>query len=173
VLSTFSKQLHFCSPFHQNTAFYPILNQIERGARIQREDPPDVRLDKLEALFALSGMQTADATAMTAALLGIPTGTRYPLPALSPQARKTKIQELWLQQLVGLAQQRPVLMLLEDAHWIDPSSLDQFDLAIAGIQQIPVLLVVTFRPEFVHPWGHHHTSRLSCSIASVIGRAWP
>ena len=146
---------YFCSPFHRNTAFHPILDQIVHGARIQREDPPDVKLDKLEALFALSGMQTADATAMTAALLGIPTGTRYPLPALSPQARKTKTQELWLQQLVGLAQQRPVLVLLEDAHWIDPSSLDQFDLAIAGIQQIPVLLVVTFRPEFVHPWGHH------------------
>jgi class 3 adenylate cyclase/predicted ATPase len=157
---------YFCSPFHQNTAFYPILDQIERGARIQRQDPPEVKLDKLTVLFGLSGIQTADATEMTAALLGISSGADDSLHVLSPQARKAKIQELWLQQLVGLAR-RPVLMLLEDAHWIDPSSLDQFDQVIDRIQQLPVLFVITFRPEFVHAWGRHpHVTALSLNRLS-------
>jgi predicted ATPase len=89
------------------------------------------------------------------------------LPTLSPQAHKAKLQEIWVEQLVGLAAQRPVLMLLEDAHWIDPSSLEQFDLIIDRIQSLPVLLVVTFRPEFQQPWGRFpHVTALSLNRLS-------
>jgi class 3 adenylate cyclase/predicted ATPase len=166
---------YFCSPYHTNTAFHPILDQLERGARIERDDLPDARLDKLETLFALSGKDGAEATGMIASLLSIPTGTRYPPVVLTPQARKAKVQEILLQQVVGLASDHPVLMLLEDAHWIDPTSLEQFDLVIERIQRLPVLIVITFRPEFQPPWTRypHITSlslnRLSCrqSVAMV------
>lgn len=158
---------YFCSPFHQNSAFYPILDQIERGACIQRQDPPEAKLDKLRALFDLSGMQTAEATDMTATLLGIPSGADDSLSVLSPQARKAKTQELWLQQLAGLARRQPVLMLLEDAHWIDPSSLDLFNQVIDRIQQLPVLFVVTSRPEFAPAWGSRpHVTILSLNRLS-------
>ena len=146
---------YFCSPFHRNTAFYPILDQIERAARLHRDDPTEVKLAKLEALFAVSGGPVAEAAALTAALMGIPAESRYEGSALGPQGRKFKLQEIWLQQLVGLAAQRPTLMLLEDAHWIDPSSIEQFDMVIDRIQRLPVLMVVTFRPEFEHPWSHY------------------
>ena len=175
--SAHTRLRYFCSPFHRNTAFYPILDQIERAARLHRDDPTDVKLAKLEALFALSGGPVAEAAALTAALLGIPAESRYEASALGPQGRKVKLQEIWLQQLVGLAAQRPVLMLLEDAHWIDPSSIEQFDMVIDRIQRLPVLLVVTFRPEFEHPWSHYpHVTVLSLdrfsprhSIAMVEG----
>ena len=78
----------------------------------------------------MSGGPVAEATALTAALLGIPAEGRYAGSALGPQGRKVRLQEIWLQQLVGLAARRPVLMLLEDAHWIDPSSIEQFDLVV-------------------------------------------
>ena len=153
---------YFCSPFHQSTAFHPILDQIERAAQLRSDDPADIKLAKLEALFALSGGPVAEATALTAALVGIPAESRYGASDLGPQGRKVKLQQLWLQQLAGLAAQRPVLMLLEDAHWIDPSSVEQFDLVIGRVQRLPVLLVVTFRPEFEHPWSHHpHVTTLT------------
>ena len=146
---------YFCSPFHQNTAFHPILDQIERAAHLHRDDPIDAKLEKLEALFALSGDSVSEATALTAAFMGIPTESRYDVSALGPQGRKAKIQEIWLRQLAELAAQRPALMLLEDAHWLDPSSIEQFDLVIGRLQQLPALLVVTFRPEFQHSWGRY------------------
>ena len=138
---------YFCSPYHQDTAFHPILDQLERGARLRPADAASVKLDKLEALFALGGGAVADATTLTAALLGIAIEPRYGTPAVGPQARKAKLQEIWLQQLASLATQRPLLILLEDAHWIDPTSLDLFDLVIARIQRLPILLLVSFRPE--------------------------
>jgi class 3 adenylate cyclase len=146
---------YFCSPFHRNTAFHPILDQIERAARLGRDDRTGVKLDKLEALFALSGCPSEEATTLTAALLGISLEGRYRASTLGPQGRKAKLQQVWLEQLVGLAGQRPVLMQLEDAHWIDPTSLEQFDLVVDRIQRLPVLLVVTYRPEFQPPWSHH------------------
>ena len=146
---------YFCSPFHRNTAFHPILDQIERAARLGRDDPTAVKLDKLAALFALSGCPTEEATALTAALLGIAVDGRDRASALGPQGRKTKLQRVWLEQLVGLAGRKPVLMLLEDAHWIDPTSLEQFDLVVDRIRRLPVLLVVTYRPEFQQSWGRH------------------
>jgi len=93
--------------------------------------------------------------ALTAILLGIHADGRYGASPLGPQGRKTKLQQVWLEQLVDLASQKPILMLLEDAHWIDPTSLEQFDLVVDRIQRMPVLLVVTYRPEFQQPWGGH------------------
>lgn len=153
---------YFCSPYHQDTAFHPILDQLERGARLRRGDTASVKLDKLEALFALGGGVVAEATMLTAGLLGIATEPRYEVPALGPQGRKAKLREIWLQQLDSLASQRPVLILIEDAHWIDPTSLDLFDLVIERIQRLPVLLLVSFRPQSPPEWRHHpHVTSLS------------
>ena len=158
---------YFCSPFYQNTAFHPILEQIERAARLRRDDPPDRKLARLEALFAASGgggsdAPVAEAATLTAALLGIPAETHLAISALGPQGRKARLQERWLRQLIGLAALRPVLMLLEDAHWLDPSSLEQFDLVVDRAQELRVLLVVTFRPGFERPWSRYpHATVLS------------
>ena len=132
---------YFCSPFHRNTAFHPILDQIERR-RLGRDDPTGVKLSKLRALYALSGGPTAS-TALTADTPGHPHRRPHDdASTLGPQGRKAKLQQVWLEQLVGRAGQGPVLMLLEDAHWIDPTSLEQFDLVVDRILRLPVLLVV-------------------------------
>jgi class 3 adenylate cyclase/predicted ATPase/ABC-type transport system involved in cytochrome c biogenesis ATPase subunit len=159
---THTRLSYFCSPYHRNTALHPFLDQIERAAGLKREDAPEEKLDKLEALFDISGQHVTEAAVMTADLLGIPLPTSPGSPALSPQGRRAKLQQIWLEQLAGLAAKSPVLMLLEDAHWIDPSSIDQFDLIINRLQRLAALLVVTFRPEFVHPWGRYpHVTALS------------
>ena len=144
---------YFCSPFHQNTPFHPILDHIGRAAGLPGDDPADVKLDKLELLF---GEGPADeAVALTAALLGLATENRYPPSTLGPQGRKAKLQQAWLRQLDRLAGRGPVLMVLEDAHWIDPSSREQFDLVVNHVQRLPVLMVATARPEFVSGWECH------------------
>ena len=145
---------YFCSPFHQNTAFHPILEQIERAARLHHDDPPGRKLAKIEALYTLSSGAGRRSHGPDRGPAGDPAEDSNRASTLGPQGRKAKLQELWLQQLAGLAARRPVLMLLEDAHWLDPSSLEHFDLVIDRVQGLRVLLVVTFRPGFERPWSH-------------------
>ncbi len=153
---------YYCSPYHVNTALYPMLDQIERGAGFERDDPPNVRLDKLEAVFAQGTHEAGEVTALVATMLSIPSGERYPPQVLSPQRRRARTQELLVEQVVGLAAHRPVLMLFEDAHWSDPTTLELFDLIIDRAQRLPVLIVMTFRPEFVPPWSQYpHITTLS------------
>ena len=102
--------------------------------------------------FGLGGGQAAEATALTATLMGIPTAGRYPPSSLGPQGLKAKLQEIWLRRLEVLAAERTLLILLEDAHWIDPSSSELFGLLVARIRQLPALLVATSRPEPRPEW---------------------
>jgi predicted ATPase/class 3 adenylate cyclase len=153
-----------CSPYHQTSALYPFIEQLERAAGIAREDAPDRKLDKLEALLAQGAASVESSTPLIAALLSIPTGGRYPSLAISPQRHKEKTLEALVAQLEGLATRHPVLMLFEDAHWIDPTSLELLDLIVERAQGLSVLLVVTFRPEFTPPWtGHAHVTALTLS----------
>ena len=97
---------------------------------------------------------------LIAALLSVPTGGRYPPVSLTPEAQKLRTLEALLGQVAGLAGQRPVLMVFEDAQWIDPSTVELLGLVIERIRRLPVLVLITFRPEFQPPWtGQAHVTR--------------
>jgi predicted ATPase len=142
---------YFCSPYHQDSALYPFIDLLERAAGFVRDDPPASRLEKLEALLARAAPPEED-VALLADLLSLPALERRPLPNLSPQRKKEGILEALVRQLEGLARQQPVLMVFEDAHWIDPTSRELLDLFVQRVRTFPILLIVTFRPQFQAPW---------------------
>jgi class 3 adenylate cyclase len=152
---------YFCSAHHKDSALHPFTTQLERAAGFTREDAPEARLAKLEALLAQSTTRPEE-IALIVEQLSLPTCGRHRLPELSPQLRKEKTLQALLAQLSGLAVQRPVLMLFEDAHWVDPTSLELLRLAIELVQRLPVLLIITARPGFTPPWpGYAHLTMLS------------
>jgi predicted ATPase len=142
---------YFCSPYNQDSALHPFTDQFGRTAGFTRDDPPASRLNKLEALLARSEPPEED-LAFLADLMSLPASTRHPLPSLSSQRKKELTLEALLRRLEGLARRQPVVVVFEDAHWIDPTSLELLDLTIERIGSLPVLLVVTFRLEFQPPW---------------------
>jgi tetratricopeptide (TPR) repeat protein len=143
---------YFCSPHHQATALHPFIRQLEHAAGFEREDAPERKLDKLEALLAPASRNVTRDVALVADLLSVPSGNRYPRPELNPQQRKEQTFSTLLAQLDGLASRLPVLMVFEDAHWIDPTSLELLERTIDRLQSLPALLIVTARPEFAPPW---------------------
>ena len=140
-----------CSPYHLNTAFYPVVQQLERAARFRPDDAPDVRLDKLEAVLARGARDPAKAARLIAPLLSLPVD-RYPPLNVSPQRAKEQTHAALAEQAVGLSQDAPVLMIFEDLHWADPTTLELLGVVINRIVDSAVLLVMTFRPEFDPPW---------------------
>jgi len=142
---------YFCSPYHRDSALYPIIDQLGRAAGFARDDPPAARLEKLEALFARAAPPDED-VALIADLLSLPASDRHPMPNLSPQRKKDRTLEALIRQLEGLARQQPIVMVFEDAHWIDPTSRELLDLTIEHMRRLPALLIVTFRPEFQATW---------------------
>ncbi len=153
----------FCSPYHGNDPLHPIIGQLTRAAGLERDDAPEARLEKLEALLAPTSPPVDD-VALLADLLSVPTAGRYPPLDLTPRRRKERTFEALLRQLELLAGQRPVLMVYEDVHWIDPTSRELLDLMVERVQRLPALLLVTFRPEFQPPWtGLPHVTALALS----------
>jgi class 3 adenylate cyclase len=149
---------YFCSPQHTDSALYPIIGQMERAAGLARDDTTQVKLDKLDALLALVSTSMQDA-ALFADMLSLPNDGRYPTLELTPQQRRQRTLEALNAQMEMLSRQSPVLMILEDAHWADPTSLEAFSRAVEGIRTLGVLLVVTYRPEFEPPWiGQPHVT---------------
>jgi len=142
---------YFCSPYHQDSALFPFVDQLGRAAGFVRDDTPTARLEKLETLLTRAEPPEGD-VALLADLLSLPGSARHPLPNLRPQRKKERTLEALIRQLKGLACRQPVLMVFEDAHWIDPTSRELLDLAVEQIRSLPVLLIVTFRPEFQPPW---------------------
>jgi class 3 adenylate cyclase/tetratricopeptide (TPR) repeat protein len=152
---------YFCSAHHSNSTLFPIIGHLERAAGFERGDLPAQKFDKLEALLASSATNAGDAVSFVANFLSLPPDDRHPLPDLSPQQRKEKALKALLAQLVGVAARKPVLMIFEDAHWIDPTSLELLALTVERVAQLPVLLVITARPEFAPPWpGHAHVTTI-------------
>jgi predicted ATPase len=142
---------YFCSPYHQDSALYPFIDQFGRAAGFAHDDPPAPRLEKLEALLARSAPPEADVP-LLADLMSLLASERDALPNLSPQRKKERTLEALIRHLEGLARHQPVVMVFEDAHWIDPTSRELLDLTIEHVRSLPVLLIVTFRPEFQPPW---------------------
>ena len=167
---------YFCSPQHTDSAFYPIINQTERAAGLAHDDTTQAKLDKLDAVLAQTSTPIRDA-ALFAEMLSLPNDGRYPALDLTPEERRQRTQEALTAQLAGLTRQRPVLMIVEDAHWVDPTSLEVFGRTVEQIKTLPVLLIVTFRPEFNAPWaGRSHVTSLALNrlgereAAAIIAR---
>jgi class 3 adenylate cyclase/predicted ATPase len=155
---------YFCSPHHQDSAFYPSIAQLERAAGFGRQDTGEQRLAKLEAVLARGTNDPNQVVPLLAELLSVPTGERYPPFNLTPQKRKEKTLHAQLAQVEGLAAQQPVLMVWEDVHWSDPTTRESLDLLIDRAPALRVLMILTFRPEFAPPWiGRPHVTMLTLS----------
>ena len=151
-----------CSPHHTNDSFHPVIGQIWHAAGFVSGEPSSTRLDKLERMVASVGLPIEEIVPYMAAVLAIPTGGRYPPLDLAPGELKERTIAALVAPAVELAKQMPVLMILEDAHWIDPSSLDLANRMVELARDAPVLWVMTFRPEFTPPWfARDHVTSLS------------
>ncbi len=154
---------YFCSPYHQDSTLYPFIDQLGRAAGFTRDDPSAAKLEKLKAALARAAPLEED-VALLADLMSLPASERHPLPNLSPQRKKERTLEALLRQLDGVAHRQPVLIVFEDAHWIDPTSRELLDLTVEHVRNLPVLLIVTFRPEFQPPWtGQPQVTMLALS----------
>jgi class 3 adenylate cyclase/predicted ATPase len=167
---------YFCSPQHTDSAFYPIVGHMERAAGFARDDTARAKLDKLDAVLAQSFTSPQDAV-LFAEMLSLPNDGRYPALEMAPQQRRQKTLEALTAQLEALSRQKPLLMIFEDAHWADPTSLEAFGRVVDHIRQLGVLLIVTYRPEFEPPWiGQPHVTAIILNrlgegeIAAIIDR---
>jgi len=134
---------YFCSPHHQDSALHPFITQLERAARFAREDTVEEKLGKLRELLA-PDTRGDDEFELVAELLSLPNSVS--ILNLSPQRKREMLFGAVLHELEALARNRPVLMVFEDAHWIDPTSRELFDLILDRVSRFPLLLLVTFRP---------------------------
>jgi class 3 adenylate cyclase/predicted ATPase len=167
---------YFCSPQHTDSALYPVIGQMERAVGLAHGDSAKTRLDKLDAVLAQTTTAIEDA-ALFAEMLSLPNDGRYPVFDLAPQQRRQRTLEALIRQVETLTGRGPVLMIFEDAHWVDPTSLEVFGRTVDRIKTLPVLLIVTFRPEFNAPWvGQSHVTSLTLNrlgereAASMVAR---
>ena len=167
---------YFCSPQHTDSALYPIISQMERAARFAHGDNAQTKLNKLDAVLEQSSTPRQDA-ALFAEMLSLPNDGRSPKLELDPQQRRQKTLEALTTQLQALSQSNPVLMIFEDVHWIDATSLEALGRTVERIRTLGGLLIVTYRPEFEPPWiGQPHVTALTINrlgereIAAMIER---
>ena len=162
---------YFCSPYHQDSALFPFVEQLAHAAGLARDDTAAANWEKLEAVLARAAPPDED-VALLADLLSLPVSERHPLTNLSPQRKKDRTLEALKGQIEGLACRQPVVMIFEDAHWIDPTSRELLDLMIERLRTLPVLLIVTFRPEFQPPWtGQEQVTTLALNRLDRQDRA--
>ena len=186
VLDRLAAQRHnslcyFCLPHHLDSALSPVISQLERAAGFRREDGAQDRLKKLKAVLASVAEDFSEATPTLAALLSIPTGDAYAPLNLSPQKHKQRTLEALLRWIEELTRRSPLLLVVEDAQWCDPTSKELFDLVVNRAPSLPILALITFRPEFAPPWiGLPHVTLLTLSnlqrdetadmVAHIAGR---
>ncbi len=165
---------YFCSPQYTDSAFYPIIGQMGRAAGFTHADTAQVKLDKLDAVLALASTSKQDA-ALFAEMLSLSKDGRYPTLELTPQQRRQKTLEALTAQVEALSRSNPILMLFEDVHWIDPTSLEALGRTVDRLRTLRVLLIITCRPEFEPPWiGRPYVTALTLNrlgereIAAII-----
>jgi predicted ATPase len=150
-----------CSAYHESSALRPVIEQLERVARTSSADSSADKLEKLASLTSGAEQQMPIAPQIIANLLSIPTGDRYPPLRLAPEQVKEATFEALVAQIEAGANSRPVLILFEDVHWSDPTSLEFIGQLVTKAQTLPWLLMVTFRLEFTPPWdGPSHITSL-------------
>jgi TOMM system kinase/cyclase fusion protein len=149
-----------CLPYAQQSALYPVINLGRRLLQWQRDEAPEVTLGKLEAALAPYDVSLPEVVPLLASLLSLPLSDRYPPLQLTPQRQKQRTLEVILALLRACAAQQPVLFIVEDLHWIDPSTLEFLTLFIDQEPMARILTLLTGRPEFHPPWrfGAHVTS---------------
>jgi predicted ATPase len=150
AIEPYTRLRYFCSPQHADSAFYPIISQMERAAGIEHDEALPTKLDKLDAVLAQTSTSKQDA-ALFAEMLSLANDGRYPAPDPDPQRRRQRTLEALNLQMVVLSRANPVLMFVEDVHWSDPTSLEAFGRTVDRVASYRVLLIVTFRPEFEPP----------------------
>ena len=142
---------YFCSPQHTDSALYPFIAQMERAAGFMLDDTAQSKLDKVDAMLARTSTPKQDA-ALFAEMLSLPNDGRHPTLDLTPELRRQRTLEALGSKLEMQARQKPVLMIVEDAHWIDPTSLEALGYVIDRVHNVQMLVIVTYRPEFNPPW---------------------
>jgi len=143
-----------CSPYHQHSALYPVIAHLERALAWRQDDTPDDRLRKLEEALRPYPLPLAEVVSLLATLLSLPLPEdRYPPLTLTPQRQKQKTLEALLSWLLALTEQQPLLFIVEDLHWIDPSTLEFLTLLVEQGPTAQLLTLLTCRPEFQPPWG--------------------
>jgi class 3 adenylate cyclase/predicted ATPase len=160
LVGALSGESHFllryqCSPYHGDSALYPVIQQLSQTANFANDDNLDKRLDRLEAFLRQASVQVGEAAPLVAALLGLDGTARYGASALTPQQRRSRTLAVLIDLVCGLANHRPLLWIIEDGHWIDPTTLDLIELALDGIQHQRVLLLITARPTFMASFASH------------------
>lgn len=159
-----------CSPYHTSTALHPILRQFEWAAGFAVVDDLETKLDKLEVMIAPGPMVTEAATPLFAAMLGLAAGDRWPPLVMTPQKQKAETLKALADQVAALAETQPVLLIFEDAHWIDPTSQEAIEVLAARIPDQKTLLVVTHRPEYAPPFGMQAMGHVSSISLARLGR---
>jgi class 3 adenylate cyclase/predicted ATPase len=150
-----------CSPYHQNSAFYPVIEYLQRVLQFSRDDSSEQKLDKLEQVLSRSRLDRQETVPLLASLLSLP-ASRYTLPAFSPQKQKQKTQEALVAWIVEEAEKAAVYCAWEDLHWMDPSSLEVLTLLLDQVPTTRLLVLLTFRPDFTPPWRpHSHITQLT------------
>jgi TOMM system kinase/cyclase fusion protein len=152
-----------CSPYYQNTALYPMIDLLERVAlRFEREEFPEQKLRKLEGFVVQYGLPLAEAVPLFAALLSLPLPANYaPLP-LSPEQKKQKTLHAFVTILLRIAAQQPVLLVIEDLHWVDPTTPELLTLLVDQGPTARILALFTCRPDFSPPWtGRSHLTQVT------------
>src|SRR5215472_12420806 len=158
-----SLRLH-CSPYYANSSFYPIIDNFERALRFARDDTAEQKLDKLEALIVRQYGHPHEDLRFIAAMLSIPCEERYGAVQMTPQKFKDETLRALVDTTEAMARRSPTVMLFEDIHWADPTTLEVMDLLIHRVRNIPILIVLTHRPEFSSRWSHYgHVTALTLS----------
>ncbi len=152
---------YFCSPHHAMRPLHPYIRQVENSAGLSSAGSPAEKLDRLAAWIKTISTNVTRDVALMGELLMLPPDERYPALKQAPQQKRELVMTAYSEWLAGLAARRPVVVLFEDIHWIDPTSLDLLDRTITQIAHLPVLLIATFRPEHKPAWvGQPHVSLL-------------
>ena len=153
-----------CSPYYVNSAFWPVIDNFERTLKFARDETAEAKLDKLEALVVTHyGRPLADVR-FVASILSIPCEQRYGALPMTPQKHKDETLRTLVDIIEAAARQQPSVMLFEDAHWADPTTLEVLDLLIDRVRTVPLLVVLTHRPEFQSRWsGQGHVGALNLS----------
>src|SRR5262249_27870812 len=152
-----------CSPYYQHTALYPMIELLERVAlRFEREESPPQKLSKLEGFLVQYGLPLAETVPLLATLLSLPLPADYAPLTMSPEQQKHKTLHALLTLLRRIAAQQPVLFVMEDLHWVDPTTLEFLSLLVDQGPTARILALCTFRPDFSPPWtGRAHLTQVT------------
>jgi class 3 adenylate cyclase/tetratricopeptide (TPR) repeat protein len=167
-----------CSPYYRHTALYPLIDLLQRRLGWRREDSPVARLDKVEALLTPYDVRLPEVVPLLAALLSLPLpADRYPALMLSPQRQRARTLEAIVSVLRAIAVKQPLLFIVEDLHWVDPTTVELIGLLFEQEPPVPLLALLVFRPEFKPPWNHGRayarialTSLTADETASMVTR---